>query len=100
MRTNSIISDTEPFTPTPVTKEKKSEPQNDFDKLANSEEYPQFKAYVEQRIKYFQQYLPSAQKPVEELSDEARSVAWGQAVVAIKELEMLNNTVQNFKRQK
>lgn len=101
MRTNSIISDPEPTTPQPTAKpQEKNEPQNDFDKLANSDDYPQFKEYIEQRIKYFQGYLPSTGEPVEKLSDEQRAVAWGQSAVAIKELEMLNQTVQNFKRKK
>lgn len=101
MRTNSVISDPEPLAPTPpVQPAKKQEPQNDFEKLANnSEDYKQFDAYIQQRIKYFTGYLPNG-TPVESLSDEQRAVAWGQATVVIRELEMLNNTVQNFKRKK
>lgn len=49
MRTNSVISDPEPLTPIPVAKPAdKTEPQNDFDQLANSSDYPQFRAYLEQ----------------------------------------------------
>lgn len=100
MRTNSVISDPEPLVPVPpVQPDKKKEPQNDFEKLANSSNYKQVKDYLDQRIKYFQQYLPSSGKPVEELTDEQRAVAWGQASVAIKELEMIKSTLDNLKRK-
>jgi hypothetical protein len=75
------------------------EPQNDFDKLRNSGDYPQFHSYIQQRITYFNGFLPNG-TPVENLTDEQRAVAWGQAAVVIKELQLLDNQVQNFKRAK
>lgn len=99
MRTNSIISDPEPLVPRVKPIDKK-EPQNDFEKLANSEDYPQFSEYIEQRIEHFTRFLPATGTPVEALSDTERAVAWGQAIVVIKELEVLNQYVQNLKRKK
>lgn len=100
MRTNSIISDPEPLTPTPTQQPaKKTEPQNDFEKIANSEDYPQFKAYIEQRIKFYQSFLPNG-TPIDHLDAKAQKVAWGNAVTIIKELEILENTLANYKRKK
>jgi hypothetical protein len=100
MRTNSVISDPEPLVPTPVQKpDKNPEPQNDFDKLANSSDYPQFRAYLEQRKKYFGQFTPDG-TPVEKLTKTERINAWGNAVVVIRELEMLQNQLDNYKRKK
>ena len=100
MRTNSVISDPEPLTPAPVVqKDKDPEPQNDFEKLANSSDYPQFKAYLQQRIKYFGQFTPDG-TPVEKLTKTERINAWGNAVVVIRELELLERQLDNYKRKK
>ncbi len=100
MRTNSIIDDPTPLVPTPVKQpDKTAEPQNDFEKIAtNDSDYKQFNGYIEQRIKYFTGFLPNG-IPIENLTDTEKAVAWGQAVVVIKELEMLKNTVDGFKRK-
>lgn len=99
MRTNSVISDPEPLSPMPVAKPAdKQEPQNDFDKLANSSDYPQFRDYIDQRVKYFGQFTPDG-TPVEQLTKEQRIEAWGSAVVVIRELQLLANQVKNFKRK-
>lgn len=100
MRTNSVISDPEPLVPVPVVnKAKNPEPQNDFEKLANSEDYPQFDAYIKQRIKFFQSFLPNG-TPIDHLDAKAQKIAWGNAVTIIKELELLENTLANYKRKK
>lgn len=100
MRTNSIISDPEPLTPTPTVQPAKNpEPQNDFEKLANSDDYPQIKGYLDQRIKFFQSFLPNG-TPIDHLDEKQEKIAWGNAVTIIKELEMIENTLKNYKRKK
>lgn len=100
MRTNSVISDPEPLTPVPTQQPaKKKEPQNDFDKLANSGDYPQFDGYLDQRIKFFQSFLPNG-TPIDHLDAKQQKIAWGNAVTIIKELEMIKTTLHNYKRDK
>lgn len=100
MRTNSVISDPEPTVPTPVVQPNKDpEPQNDFDKLANSGDYPQVRDYLDQRIKYFGQFTPDG-TPVEKLTKTERINAWGNAVVVIRELQLLQDQLKNYKRKK
>ena len=99
MRTNSIISDPQPFVPalSGAQKPKKEKP-NDYEKLANSEDYPQLAHYINSRISFYQRYLPGG-KEIKSLSKEKRIEAWGSAVTIIEELESLMNTVNAFKRK-
>jgi hypothetical protein len=100
MRTNSIISDPEPTQPViPALSGQKKPKPTDYEKIANSEEYPQFAHYINSRIEHYQRYTPGG-KAIEGLSKKQRVEAWDSAVVIIKELEGLMNTVNAFKRNK
>lgn len=97
MRTNSIISDPEPTKPiVPALTGRKAKP-TDMEKIANSEDYPQFAEYISGRIKYYERFTPSGE-PVENLTEEQRIAGWASAVTIIKEYEGLLKTLHAFKR--
>lgn len=99
MRTNSIISDPEPLTPVipALTGQKKPKP-TDYERIANSEDFPQFAHYINSRIEYFQQFTPSGED-ITKLTKKERIEAWDTAVTIIREFEGLMNTVNAFKRK-
>lgn len=102
MRTNSIISDPAPYSPTPsqeTQKQTTKAPLNDFEKIAKSDEYPQFAHYIQSRIDHFSQFSPAG-TPVENLTEAERVVAWGQASVVIREMRALKDTLETYRRQK
>ena len=102
MRTNSIISDPAPYIPALSGNEKKQTtkaPPNDFEKIAKSDDYPQFAHYIQSRIDYFSQFTPAG-TPVENLSEAERSIAWGQASAVIREMRALKDTLETYRRQK
>lgn len=101
MRTNSIISDPEPTQPVvpALSGQKKKVKPTDYERIANSEDYPQFAHYIQTRIQYYQRYLPGGTE-IKKLSKDERIEAWGSAVTIIEELEGLMNTVNAFKRDK
>jgi hypothetical protein len=99
MRTNSIISDPEPLQPVvPALSGQKKPKPNDFEKIANSEDFPQFAHYVNSRIEYYQRFTPGGVE-IEKLTKEQRIEAWDSAVVIIKEFEGLMNSLDAFKRK-
>lgn len=91
MRTNSPISDAEPFS-LPETKPTAEKPKTDWEKLGRSRVYPHINEYLEQRKAYFQRYLPSG-VPVDDLREEDRVANWGPAVTIIKEIEQIQQTI-------
>lgn len=99
LRTNSIISDPEPTVPalSGAPKKPKTQP-TDYERIANSEEYPQFVHYLDERIKHFQRYTPDGRE-IEGLSIQERLEGWNTAVVIIKEFEALKNTLLAFKKK-
>ena len=103
MRTNSIMSDTQndPILTVPaLSGQQKEKPKpTDYERIANSTDYPQFVHYLDSRIKYFQQFVPGG-TPVEEIKAEELPYRWGQSTAIIKELEALKNTLEAFKKKK
>lgn len=102
MRTNSILSDPtndQALTVPALTGQQKEKPKpTDYERLASSDDYPQFVHYLDSRIKYYQQFVPGG-TPVEEVSAEELPYRWGQSTAAIKELEGLKNTLRAFKKR-
>lgn len=97
MRTNSIINDTLPTSPViPALSGQKKQKPTDFEKIANSETYPQFAYYINSRIQHYQRYMPGG-KEIKGLSKEERIDAWSSAIVIIEELETLMNTLNAYK---
>lgn len=92
MRTNSPISDPEPLT-LPVTKKPQKPQKSEWAELGKEEKYPTLHKYFEGRKEYFRRYLPGG-APIEELTEEARAIAWGQALVVIKEIEAIQATIE------
>ena len=100
MRTNSIVSDPVPFSFDPPKKEsEKKEPDNDFEKLANSENYPQIMDYLANRIAFHQRFLPDG-TPIENSRQDEQIKAWNVACEVIAEFKMLHDTIKNFKRER
>lgn len=103
MRTNSIMSDSinDPTLTVPaLSGQAKEKPQpTDYEKIANSSEYPQFVHYLDSRIKHFQQFVPGG-KLVEEIDPKELPYRWGQSTAIIQELEALKNTLEAFKKKK
>lgn len=95
MRTNSIIPDPEPLTPTPQPK-KKEVKATDWELLSNGADYKQVKEYLQGRITYFQRFLPSG-IPVADLSKEQQMEQWGVATTIINEFEGLLKTLEAHK---
>lgn len=98
MRTNSIMSDPLPATDVVNVNEPKRTPPTDFERIANSEEYPQFVNYLESRIKHFQQFVPGG-TPVADINPDELPYRWGQSTTVIAELEALKSTLEAFKRK-
>ena len=99
MRTQSIISDPEPYVPI-QDKPAPEPPKTDWEKLGQSSGYPKVNEYIEGRKEYFRRYLPGGE-PIEELKTaDERNHAWGQAVTVIKELEALQLTIAAHTRKK
>lgn len=102
MRTNSIISDPAPYVPALSGNEKKQTtkaPPTDYEKIASSDDYPQFAHYIQSRIDHFSQFTPAG-IPVENLTEAERVIAWGQASVVIRELRTVLATLEAFKKKK
>lgn len=91
MRTNSIIPDPEPVTNPEPPKAQKYVP-TDWEKLANGTNYPKVQEFLDGRISFYQRFLPDG-TPVENLTQEERVAAWGNAVVIISEFEGLKKTL-------
>jgi hypothetical protein len=99
MRSNSVISDPQPFNFEPPKPVKKEEPDNDFEKIANSEHYPQIMEYLANRIAFHQRFLPDG-TPIENASQAEQLKAWNVACEVIAEFKMLQDTFKNFKRER
>jgi hypothetical protein len=98
MRANSIISDSDITKPEAPALQKAQRKVSDFEKVANSEEYPQFADYLKSRIDYFSQFTPGG-TPVQKLTKKERSDAWDSAITIIQEFESLLRTLDSFKKK-
>ena len=98
MRTNSIISDPEPYVPALSGKPAVKSKPTDFENIANGEDFPQFTEYIKGRITHYQKFLPST-ADVKGMTTEQRVAGWDNAVVIIGEFEGLLNTLHAFRRK-
>lgn len=70
----------------------------DFERVANSEEYPQFADYLKSRIDYYSQFTPGG-TPIQQLTKKERVDGWDSAITIIQEFESLLRTLDSFKKK-
>ena len=94
MRTNSPTPDSDPFTQV-VTQPKPEKPApSDIQKIANSENYPQFKAYIDQKKEFYRNYMPGGES-ITKFDDEEAGRWWKCAATIIAELDVIDNMLRN-----
>lgn len=95
MRTNSIMDDPEPWKE-PDLKPPPKPALTDWQKVSKDSKYPKIKKYIEERITFYQRYLPTSQ-PVEEMTQDHAAENWRNAVIIITELENLESIINSSK---
>lgn len=85
---NSTVEDT--IVPRPADDKITEETTTVWEQLSK---LPDFDDFIEGRIQFYQDFLPTGD-PIPGLSEKERQKAWANAVVLIRELKTIRNTVK------
>jgi hypothetical protein len=98
MSQNAIIGDNQ-LTQLPVTQpdEKELLEEKRTARYTNTPEYKKQKEYWEERIKFYQSFLPDG-KPVATATSQERTDQWAVANLVIQEIQTLINYYENIKQ--
>lgn len=87
-RTNSPISDPQPYSVPKTDSKPQPIPDDDWSKLSKDKKYPLIKKYLEDKKEFYRKYMPDG-TAIQNIPDEHLAIWWKAAATIIAEIEAI-----------